>query len=184
MTEALVRPSDPVTTSIDDDGRVVAARLETLYAAIADRSMRDLPVFNPALRVEAVGFRRDGDRVVGVIATPWFMNLVVTAAPGGPALPASATGASVTHDFAGGGFDFVVGTLDGFGRIDGASLFSPMFAFDDPAVVREVARAAIAEVVTAPAEEEPTPATPAAEAPRLDRRALLFGRRREEASCR
>lgn len=184
MSEASARVASPETAAVETAGETVGSRLEALYAAIAERSMRDLPVYNPALRVEAVGFRRDGDRVVGVLATPWFMNLVVTAAPDGPPLPARPAGASVTHAFAGGEFDFVVGGLDGFGRVDGASLFSPMFEFDDPEVVRAVAEAAIAEVVTAPVEAPAPPEAPAADGPRLDRRALLFGRRKEEASCR
>ncbi|NLH80603.1 MAG: [NiFe]-hydrogenase assembly chaperone HybE [Phyllobacteriaceae bacterium] len=184
MNEASAAPVGPETTAADGAGAAVASRLAALYAAIAERSMRDLPVYNPRLRVEAVGFRRDGDRVVGVLATPWFMNLVVTAASDDAPLAPHPAGASVTHAFAGGEFDFVVGALDGFGRVDGASLFSPMFDFDDPEVVRAVAEAAIAEVVTAPQPETPAPPAPASEAPRLDRRALLFGRRKEEASCR
>lgn len=185
MTGTAAHDEISTAASHDAGAEVVAARLEAIYRAIGERSMRDLPVYNPALRVEAVGFRRDGDRVVGVLATPWFMNLVVTAVPGGPPLPARPKGAEVTHVLPGGEFACVVGEIDGFGRLDGASLFSPMFDFDDPAVVRAVAEAAIAEVTTAP-EPEPasTPAPPPADGPRLDRRALLFGRRREDAPCR
>lgn len=172
--------------SIDATGegpaRSVGARLAAIYEAIAERSMRDLPVYDPRLGVEAVGFTAIGDRVVGVLTTPWFMNLVVCDRPGGvPSTPA-VKGASVTHALPGGEFSFVVGEIDGFGRLDSASLFSPMFDFADAATVRATAEAAIAEVTTAPA-PEPTP-PPAGGA--IDRRALLFGRRGggEATTCR
>lgn len=163
----------------------IGQALAEIYAGIAERSMRDLPVYNPALGVEAVGFRAEAERVVGIVVTPWFMNLVVVAAPGGPDLPARPVGSAIEHRFPGGDFGFTVGALDGFGRLDSASLFSPMFEFDDPAVVRAVAEAALAEILTAPTpavETETTAATsaeaagPAAD-PAIDRRALLFGRR-------
>ena len=165
----------PTTTEPADAAALgVGAALERLYGEIAERSMRGLPVYNAALRVESVGFRAVGGRAVGIVATPWFMNLVVAALPGGEALPPRPAGASIDYAFAGGDFACVVGEMDGFGRVDSASLFSPMFQFDDPEVVRAVAEAAIAEITTAP---EPAPAEPVPEPVRLDRRALLFGRR-------
>lgn len=165
-----------------DAAAAVGARLAALYGAVGERSMRDLPVYNAALGVEAVGFRRDGGRIVGVVATPWFMNLVVTGDPEGAPLPPAAPGASVTHAFPGGDFSCVVGEIEGFGRLDSASLFSPMFEFDDPAVVRAVAVSVMEQVLTAPEPEAP----PKSDAPAgLDRRALLFGRRgREDEPCR
>jgi len=39
--------------------------------------MRELPVYNPKLTVEAVGFRRHGDELLGALITPWFINLML-----------------------------------------------------------------------------------------------------------
>lgn len=182
MSEA-ARVEAAGAASSDDDAaaRAIGARLAAIHAEIAERSMRDLPVFNERLRVEAVGFTASAGRAVGVLVTPWFMNLVVTALPG-RALPSRPAGAEVDHDLPGGSFACIVGEVPGFGRVDGASLFSPMFAFDDPTVATAVAEAAITEVTTPPAR----PSVPARETPALDRRALLFGRRedREDRSCR
>ncbi len=47
-----------------------------------DESMRDLPVYNAALQVAAVGFRPFEGGLIGVIVTPWFMNLVRVPARG------------------------------------------------------------------------------------------------------
>lgn len=183
MSEA-ARVEVVATVASDDDAeaaRAIGARLAAIHAEIAERSMRDLPVFNERLRVEAVGFAADAGRAVGVLVTPWFMNLVVTALPG-RALPPCPPGAEIDHGLPGGAFGCIVGEVPGFGRVDGASLFSPMFAFDDPVVAKAVAEAAVAEVMTPPS---PSP-EPAREVPALDRRALLFGRRGggEDRSCR
>ena len=157
----------------------VGERLATIYGDIAERSMRDLPVYNGKLRVEAIGFHDDGTRIVGIVATPWFMNVVVAASPLGPAFAFRPGGATVTHELPSGSYDFVVGEIGDFGRLDSLSLFSPMFEFDDPDVVRATAEAAMAELKRAPEPEKPVP--PKATA--IDRRALLFGRRpRDEAT--
>jgi [NiFe] hydrogenase assembly HybE family chaperone len=153
----------------------VGDQLVRLYDDIARRSMHDLPVYNAKLGIEAVGFHDDGVRVVGIVATPWFMNVVVTASPLGPPAVAVPLGASITHDLPSGAYDFVVGDLAGFGRLDSLSLFSPMFRFEDPDAVRATAEAAMVELMRPPA---PTRAdTPAPAPTALDRRALLFGRR-------
>ncbi|MDK9696799.1 MAG: [NiFe]-hydrogenase assembly chaperone HybE [Siculibacillus sp.] len=172
-----------MATEIVEEARTAAAiavgeRLARLYGDIAERSMRDLPVSNPKLRVEAVGFHDDGVRVVGIVVTPWFMNVVIAASPLGPAPVAAPPGSTATHDLPSGTYDFVVGEIADFGRLDSLSLFSPMFEFDDPEVARATAEAAMAELRRAP---EPQPPAPK-EKPVLDRRALLFGRpARDEA---
>lgn len=160
----------------------LGADLERRYREIAERSMRDLPVYNPALRVEVVGFHDDGARVIGIVVTPWFMNVVVAASPLGPALVPLPMGATVTHELPSGTYDFVVGEFGDFGRLDSLSLFSPMFVFDDPEVALATAEAAMAELIRAPEPETAAPPAPKA----LDRRALLFGRRSsgEEAGAR
>ena len=171
--------ADPTDGARTAAAVAVGERLARIYADIADRSMRDLPVFNPKLRVEAVGFHDDGARVIGILATPWFMNVVIAASPLGPVPVVLPAGATATHDLPSGAYDFVVGEIAEFGRLDSLSLFSPMFEFDDPDVVRATAEAAMAELRRAP--EPPKPA--AAGATAVDRRALLFGRRpRDEAA--
>ena len=166
------------------DGRAGAAtavgeRLAAIYGEIAERSMRDLPVFNPKLRVEAVGFHDDGARVIGIVATPWFMNVVVAASPLGPDLAVRPAGATVTHELPSGAYDFVVGAIDGFGRLDSLSLFSPMFEFDDPQVMLTTAEAAMAELLRVPEPER----SAAKEKTAIDRRALLFGRRSSDETA-
>lgn len=154
-----------------DPAREVADRLDSLYRAIDARSMRGLPLHNPRLEVQAVGFRSYRGWVLGALVTPWFMNLVLAEIAGGPPLPPALPGDSHHLDLPVGTLEFVVGAVAGFGRLDSLSLFSPMNSFDDPAVTRVTAAAALDALF------EPVPTGSAAPlAAPCNRRSLLFGR--------
>lgn len=131
-------------------------RVGDLVAAFhaAEANMIGLPVHNDRLRIEAVGFRAHGDHFVGVMVTPWSMNLTLLPAdPDAP--PPGALGASRVHAFPSGSYSFLIGRMDGVGILETCSLFSPMDEFDDPDVCRTVAEAAIEGLFEAP---EPEPA--------------------------
>jgi [NiFe] hydrogenase assembly HybE family chaperone len=51
-------------------------KLVERFEAIGEETMRGLPLVNTALAVEAVGFERHGDDLVGALITPWFINVV------------------------------------------------------------------------------------------------------------
>jgi len=57
--------------------RIKVADLVTRYQAIYRERMRDLPIVNSRLAVEAVGFEQWEDKDLGILITPWFMNLVL-----------------------------------------------------------------------------------------------------------
>ncbi len=164
------------------DGRV--AELVALFATIAHTRMAGVPVMNPVLDVEAVGFEclpagadaADGrgsceegpvdaggvdtaaaagagtgtgtgtgtgaeTAVVGlgVLITPWFMNLVCL-----PLRRADATlGVGVTRvrQLGGRPFGFIGAHEPAVGAFSACSLFSPMFDFADQAAARATARA-------------------------------------------
>jgi len=43
----------------------------------AEPSLRDLPIYTAVLAIEAIGFcQTDTEMLIGVVLTPWFMNLV------------------------------------------------------------------------------------------------------------
>jgi [NiFe] hydrogenase assembly HybE family chaperone len=104
-----------------------------------DHELRGLPVHHPLLEVEAVGFRRVGDAVLGIVITPWCMNLVRI----GDDTAEHAEGEA--HDYAlpAGTLMFHAGRLPGFGALEQASLFSPMTEFADQAAARAVAEEAL-----------------------------------------
>lgn len=147
-----------------------AARLRAAYGRV-DARMRDLPVYNVALRIDVVGLRRTDDGIVGIVATPWCMNLLRLPSDDGPP---RVEGTSRELAFPSGRYAFVRGHLDGVGAVDLCFLFSPMDLFHDPAVVWEVAEHAMRELFTAPAPPEaPEPGAPPRS--RVSRRDFLRG---------
>ncbi|ATQ67063.1 [NiFe]-hydrogenase assembly chaperone HybE [Methylosinus trichosporium] len=149
----------------------IAERLAAIYREIYRRAMRDAPICNDALAVEAVGFRDFGDLALGVMVTPWFANLI--AAPLDDAQSFDA--ATLRLRFPAGDAEFNVSELDGFGRIATCSLFSPMDAFADQDAARATAQAALDALFDAHLHDPPRAERAAAT---LDRRAVFFGRRR------
>jgi [NiFe] hydrogenase assembly HybE family chaperone len=166
---AMVDPAREAAATLAGD------RLADHYRRVHE-AMRDLPICNPALEIEAVGFRPYVSHAVGVILTPWFMNLMICAADA-EELPPKALGETAYWPLTAGRVGFVVGRLEGFGRVDSCSLFSPMDDFADHAAARAVAVATLDELFD-PALAEARAA--AARRPALlDRRSLIFGAKRD-----
>jgi [NiFe] hydrogenase assembly HybE family chaperone len=149
-------------------GRVAA--LEAMFARIASTRMADIPILHAGLRVQARGFEaEEGGRAgVGVLVTPWFMNLVRL--PLVADEPIAALGVSQTRRVGCERFEFIGALEDGFGAYEACSLFSPMFDFVDHDAAIATADAVMVEL------RRPPPAPPAPDAVVASRRALLFGR--------
>ena len=160
-----------------DPALALGQRLETCYRHIHATAMADVPICNPALGVAATGFRTYGGRAFGIVTTPWFMNLVASDLPDGtPSVP-TGNGMTVRIGLPAGEVDFIAGELDGFGRVDSCSLFSPVFEFVSMEAALETAEEAVRAFFD-PAVLEPPPPPPAA----VNRRDLLrgsFGKREE-----
>ena len=185
MTEANERP-DP------------AAALETAFRQIHEQQMRDMPMVNPALHVQALGFRRWNEHWLGVLITPWFMNLMLL-----PRVPAAwrPIGERETRHyvFPAGVFEFIGGRHAALGDYQACSLFSPMFEFTTQTGAHDTAAAAIGalfdpasremgEVQRRPAEAAraahatPVPATATTLARPVSKRDFLFGARAPAAA--
>lgn len=154
-------------------------RLEAAFRAIHAQRMQGLPFVNARLQVEAVGFRRWEGRWLGVLVTPWFMNLVLL--PDDPtrwrALPVRA---ETSYAFPSGVFDFIGGCDPAIGEFQSCSLFSPVFEFDCQELARATAEAALVAlfdpaVRNVAASPTALPAPPAAAKP-VSKRDFLRGR--------
>ncbi|MEZ6021066.1 MAG: [NiFe]-hydrogenase assembly chaperone HybE [Planctomycetota bacterium] len=164
------------------DAQQAREQFEELYRRIEIERMQGVPILNHALSVEAVGFESVGDARIGVLITPWFMNLVVLPQDeerylgGNPVV-----GASRHLHLPAGVIEFLIAGEEGRGLWLMCSLFSPMHEFADQEAARQTALAALEHVLTAPEPEvelEPQAAEPA----QLTRRALFSRRREVEAS--
>ena len=105
--------------------------LEAAFERIAATRMAGLPLNNPALRVQAVGFRpQEEGRLIGVLITPWAINLVMLAATPSRELHLAA---DCRHDwdFPSGCYEFMGGEEAECGAYQFCSLFSPAFDFAD-----------------------------------------------------
>ncbi|MDR2240045.1 MAG: [NiFe]-hydrogenase assembly chaperone HybE [Zoogloeaceae bacterium] len=120
-----------------------APLLEAAFRRIETNDMAGVPMLNPALRVEAIGFDRWQGHWLGILITPWFMNLVLV--PGEAASWNSvAPGKRRFLRFPSGDFAFLGSEEPELGEFQCCSLFSPMTQFSDQDGAREVGLAALA----------------------------------------
>jgi [NiFe] hydrogenase assembly HybE family chaperone len=114
-----------------------SASLVQSFRRVAQR-MHGLDFVNPALDVEAVAFGPWEGRWLGVLVTPWFMNLIL--APRDAAAWTSVKpGKKRTYLFPAGAYDFIGARDDDVGEYQMCSLFSPLLHFDDQETARLVA---------------------------------------------
>jgi [NiFe] hydrogenase assembly HybE family chaperone len=158
MTETLKSPPTPLFQR----GENPASHLEATFRQIAATRMAGVGLLNPALEVEAIGFRPLGDDWLGVLITPWFMNLICM--PGAAADgEAPSSGTRQDMDLPSGSYEFLTAHEDELGPYLTSSLFSPMSDFTDMDQARQVATEALAELFTPAASPPPAPEAPPAE---------------------
>lgn len=155
-------------------------QLVDFYHRVGTERMRGIPILNPALSVEAVGFRladlqddRDAAVAEGVLITPWFMSLVRL-----PMLVeehGSRIGRKRVHGFGTERFEFIGAHDPAVGFHEACALFSPMNAFADQLQARETAREVIAALTPVVRPDPEVSAAPDLALP--PRRAFLLGRR-------
>lgn len=128
-----------------DKAAEFSRRLEQVFGEIHATRMRDVPVLNPTLRVTAVGFHAWQDQWLGVMVTPWFMNLMLL--PEAQEWDALDAGAKQIHTFPSGDYEFVLGFEPAIGAYQSCSLFSPMFQFAHHEAALATARACLDAVM-------------------------------------
>ncbi|MBB3954594.1 [NiFe]-hydrogenase assembly chaperone HybE [Novosphingobium sediminicola] len=149
---------------MSDQAEPWASQVEAVFADIAQTRMVGVPVMNDALGVTMCGAcERDGWRL-GVLITPWFMNVLAF----GPDDEAPARVGEKRHiALPSGAYEAIRGHEEALGFYWAISLFSPMFEFETMEVAIATADAAMAEIMTTPPAPAPEPK------PALSRRALF-----------
>ena len=137
MTEARLPGSRDAAEPLLPDP---SARLTAAFREVAGR-MQGLGFLNPALQVEAVAFEPWQGHWLGVMITPWFMNLVLLPRQRSQWQPLPLRGKRKLH-FPAGVFEFIGADDPVVGEHQTCSLFSPMHDFQDQAAARLVARLA------------------------------------------
>lgn len=120
--------------------------LHRVFTRIHQERMQGVPMLNPAMQVQCVGFRTWQSHCLGVLITPWFMNLVLLPCEGGE-WQELRIGDKVTRVFPSGSYEFIVGEEEGLGRYLSCSLFSPVFEFDSQEAAVATAEAVMRELM-------------------------------------
>ncbi|HJV60997.1 MAG TPA: [NiFe]-hydrogenase assembly chaperone HybE [Albitalea sp.] len=162
-----------------------SAALEAAFRRIERERMTGLPLLNPALRVQAVGFERWQGHWLGALVTPWFINLVLL--PGvAEGWQRSAVGERSFHRFGAGDFAFLGNEEPELGEFQSCSLCSPVSDFPDHETALTTARMALrmlhveqpaAALVGSADATACGHAAPAKTAAAPSRRVILFGGR-------
>lgn len=110
------------------DPQTAAERFAEIFEGIHRNQMQGLPLLNTRLQVETLGFQEHRGRIFGVLITPWLMNVVLL--PGeDDDWSALELGDKQPQAFPGGSYKFMVNEVDGIGRYQAHSLYSPMREF-------------------------------------------------------
>jgi [NiFe] hydrogenase assembly HybE family chaperone len=105
-------------------------RIESAFEHVGQTRMRDMPLSNPRLSVAAVGFRPWQSSWIGVLVTPWSINLLQFPTPEAPFAPARAD-AVIEVTLPGATLPFMQAQMDTLGEFRMCSLFSPAQQFAD-----------------------------------------------------
>ncbi|MEG3619217.1 [NiFe]-hydrogenase assembly chaperone HybE [Magnetovibrio sp. PR-2] len=107
----------------------LSADVQKAFQAIYDNSLKGLPIENPVLEVEAIGFTEHDGRIVGVITTPWLMTLLV--------FPRAdedwsndKVGTKKEFPFPAREYECLANEIEGVGPYYGYAIYSPMHEFE------------------------------------------------------
>ncbi|MFZ2168747.1 MAG: [NiFe]-hydrogenase assembly chaperone HybE [Methylococcaceae bacterium] len=132
------------------DSEQIRQRLEATFNDILQTRMHDVPVVNRALSVQALGFINYQQDWLGVLVTPWFMNLLLLPETGST-WQTQQPGSKFSQTFPYGVFEFTVANETQLGVYALCSLFSPMFQFEDQAAAVAAAESALQGLLTSTA---------------------------------
>ncbi|MES9898338.1 MAG: [NiFe]-hydrogenase assembly chaperone HybE [Sedimenticola sp.] len=106
----------------------LSADIEETFTRIQNEQMKDIPILNYAMGVETVAFQEWRGCCVGILITPWFMNLMLFPEREGE-WDDLAIGEKQSHHFPAGDYEFTVNEFDGVGRCQTYPIHSPMHEF-------------------------------------------------------
>ena len=138
------------------------AQLVNHFRRVHIERMQGMPILNPALEVQAIGFRELEEHLLGVLITPWFMNLVLL--PGSEEWSEREQGKRIRVVLPHEEIDFNVTHDDAIGTHLTAVLFRTVADFPDQDTAVEIATEIMKTLFVPP--EKP-------EEPKLSRRQLF-----------
>lgn len=152
----------------------VVSALAAHFRHVHATQMQDVPILNPQLQVEAVGFQTLPDHagLVGVLITPWFMNLLWIADTAEPFISGNTRLLSLPS----GEYALNANHAAAVGTFYSTSLFSPVLQFADHATAVLTAQHIMLAVMDAGTQQAHNTATTLPAKPAVSRRDFLRGK--------
>ncbi len=111
-----------------NDLTTLSRQIESAFQRIEREQMQGIPLLNPALQVQTVGFQTYEGRTLGIVITPWMMSLMLLPAEGED-WSGLKLGDKQHHRLPANAFRFLVNEIEGIGPCQTHSLYSPMHEF-------------------------------------------------------
>ena len=122
------------------DVATLANALTAAFERVHHERMAGLPILHPRLSVAVIGARQWRQDWLGMLLTPWCMNLVIV--PGSAStFVAGPVGSKQLIEFPVGAFEFIASDEAHIGAFAACSMFSPMQTFADQAAAVATAEA-------------------------------------------
>ena len=133
-----------------------SALLERVFQRIYETSMADVPICNSALKVETIAYGMFETEWIGVLVTPWCMNIMMLPGDETEGWDEIRTGLKFNHILPAGQFEFITGKDDELGPYRMCSLFSPMFQFSDHSSAMQTAAISLQTLMDPEQQDEPS----------------------------
>lgn len=127
------------------------------YRQIGLSRMQGLPFVNAALSVESIGFARHQGDWLGIVITPWFMNLFLLKGEGGTLWRDIAAGERRQLSLPCGALEFIADDDPDIGPYQYCPLIAPVSGLADMGQARQAAQDALQALFTPAAPTEPAP---------------------------
>ena len=121
------------------------------FEQIAVERMQGMPFYNQNLQVEALGFEETEQGYLGVLITPWFINVVLIFRE--PPQHKASPGDRVSYKLVSGDHEFMTGEDEELGRYDFISLASPTGKYKSQQQAQTMARNKLNALRTPPGDE-------------------------------
>ncbi|WP_455367005.1 [NiFe]-hydrogenase assembly chaperone HybE [Kaarinaea lacus] len=126
------------------------------FQQIGTERIYGLPIYNERLNVEAVDFQECEGGLIGILVTPWFMNIMLL--PHDTAFyQHQELGEKVKYQLASGEHEFVIGEDEEVGRYLFRTVTSPTHCYKKQVAAVASGKKALTALLTPPEQEEAEP---------------------------
>ncbi|WP_419796528.1 MAG: [NiFe]-hydrogenase assembly chaperone HybE [Terasakiella sp.] len=132
-----------------------AEKLEACFNKIWKENMAGIQILNNDLVVEAVEFQQWDERVIGMMVTPWFINLIMLPKEG-ENWECTKLGEREKFNFPQKECPIMINEIEGFGFCKTYSLYSPVNDFPNPEAARIAAAIFLRDLLDEKKRIEPT----------------------------